>query len=141
MIRLTFLWLIVTAVAMYTWRDWFKGLCGLILLIGILEMPDVPRTMFGIGGLNFFNLLLLNVLAAWLVARHRENLKFDLPMHVGALLALYLGFVLIGFYRLYEHPSYMVETRAGLIQEYLVIADSFNYRINAPAHISVQEVI
>jgi O-antigen ligase len=120
MIRLSLLWIVVTAVAIYTWRDWFKGLCGLILLVGVLEMPDVPRTMFGIGGLNFFNLLLANVLAAWLVARHRENLKFDLPPHVGALLAVYLGIILIGFYRLYEHPSYMVETRAGLIQEYLI---------------------
>jgi O-antigen ligase len=120
MIRLTFLWMIVAAVAIYTWRDWFKGLCGLIVLVGVLEMPDVPRTMFGIGGLNFFNLLLVNLLAAWLIARHRENLKFDLPPHVGALLAIYLGVILIGFYRLYSHPSYMVETRAGLIQEYLI---------------------
>ena len=120
MIRLSILWIVVTAVAIYTWRDWFKGLCGLIVLVGILEMPDVPRTMFGIGGLNFFNLLLVNVLAAWLIARHRENLKFELPAHVGVLLTIYLGLILIGFYRLYEHPAYIVETRMGLIQEYLI---------------------
>jgi O-antigen ligase len=120
MIRLSLLWIVVSAVAIYTWRDWFKGLCGLILLLGVLEMPDVPRSMFGIEGLNFFNLLLFNVMCAWLIARHKENLKNDLPAHVGALLFIYLMLVLVGFYRVYENPAYLGMTRAQLISEYLI---------------------
>jgi O-antigen ligase len=119
MIRLTILWIVVSAVAIYTWRDWFKGLCGLILLVAVLEMPDVPRTMFGIEGLNFFNILLLNVVSAWLIARHKENLKNDLPVHIAALLAIYLGIILVGFYRMYKDPAFMTETHTQLVSEYL----------------------
>ena len=97
MIRLTVLWTVVLCIGIYTWKDWFWGLCGLVVLVGILEMPDVPKSMFGVPGLNFFNALLVNVVIAWLVARHREKLEVDLPNHLGILLAIYLGFVLSGF--------------------------------------------
>jgi len=126
MIRLTLFWLVGAFVAVYTWRDWFKGLCGLVALVAILEMPDVPRTMFGIDGLNFFNVLLLNVTAAWITARYKENLKFDLPAHVTVLLVLYLIIILLGFYRLFENRVYMIQTYAttetadNMIRDYLL---------------------
>ena len=126
MIRLTVFWLLVSFVGIYTWRDWFKGLCGLVMLVAVLEMPDVPRSMFGIEGLNFFNLLLLNVTVAWMVARYRENLKTDVPAHLTTLLLIYLAIVLISFYRLYENRVYMIQTygltytTGSLISEYLI---------------------
>jgi O-antigen ligase len=121
MIRLTVFWTAVLLIGAYSWKDWFWGLCGLIIMVGLLEMPDVPKTVFGISGLNFFNALLLNVIIAWLVARHRENLEWDFPAHIWILLVMYLGIVLFGFYRMYGDRSYLEhETTSTLIREYLI---------------------
>jgi O-antigen ligase len=120
MIRLTVFWVAVSVIAVYTWKDWFRGLCGLILMVGILEMPDVPKSIFDIDGLNFFNVLLLNVAVAWIIARYKENLKSDLPQHLTILAVIYLAIVLIGFARLYVDRTNMIETRAGIIKEYFV---------------------
>ena len=118
MIRLSVLWLAVGGIAVYTWKDWYRGLCGLILLIGILEYPDVPKSMFGITGLNFFNLLLLNVLAAWFVKREREQLTWDLPPHVTALLLAFVGVIVIGFIRLIRSPGFMEVGSTTIVAEY-----------------------
>jgi O-antigen ligase len=119
MIRLTALWLAVFAVGIYTWRDWFRGLCGLVLLLGILEYPDIPRAMFGVPGLNFFNLLLVNVVFAWAAQRRHEQLKWDLPAHVTGLLVIYLLIVLIGWVRLFRDPAYLEDSSVTLVNEYL----------------------
>jgi len=119
MVRLTALWLVVTAVGIYAWKDWFRGLCGLVLLLGILEYPDIPRAMFGIPGLNFFNLLFFNLLFAWLVQRRREELKWDLPAHVASLLFVYLLIVVIGWIRMFREPTFMEESPVTLVNEYL----------------------
>src|SRR5581483_5898292 len=105
-----------------SWKDWFKGLCGLVVLIGILEYPDVPKSMFGIPGLNFFNLLLLNLTLAWMVGRSRERLAWDMPSHIAALLSLYVAVILIGWLRLYFDRGLMsaTETTGSIISEYLV---------------------
>ena len=46
-------------------RDWFRGLCFMLPLLAVLERPDMPREVLGIGGLNPFNILMLIVLIAW----------------------------------------------------------------------------
>jgi O-antigen ligase len=122
MIRLSALWLMVIFVGAYAWKDWFKGLCGLVLLIGILEYPDVPKSIFGITGLNFFNLLLVNVFFAWQTQRLKEKLTWDMPAHLNVLLILYAGVILVGFYRMYSDPGLLVfsETKGSMIAEYLV---------------------
>jgi O-antigen ligase len=119
MIRLTALWLVVFAIGIYTWKDWFKGLCGLVLLLGILEYPDVPRSMFGVPGLNFFNLLLVNAIVAWLAQRRHEGLKWDMPAHISALLFVYLGIIVIGWVRLFRDPAYLEDSSTALVVEYL----------------------
>ena len=53
-------------VGLYAWKDWYKSLCALIVLMAFLEHPDMPRTMFSIQGLNPWNLLLLVIIVAWL---------------------------------------------------------------------------
>jgi hypothetical protein len=122
MIRLTVLWLAVFFVGAYAWKDWFRGTCGIVLLIGILEYPDVPKSIFGITGLNFFNLLLINVFFAWQAQRQREKLKWDMPPHMNVLLLLYLGVILVGWYRMYSDPGFMAatETKGSMIAEYLI---------------------
>jgi hypothetical protein len=91
-------------------------------LIGILEHPDVPKSIFGITGLNFFNLLLVNVFFAWQAQRQREKLKWDMPPHMNVLLLMYLGVILVGWYRLYSEPGFMAatETKGSMIAEYLI---------------------
>jgi O-antigen ligase len=122
MIRLSALWCVVIFVGAYAWKDWFRGLCGLVLLIGILEYPDVPKSIFGVTGLNFFNLLLINVFFAWQAQRIRERLTWDMPAHINVMLLMYLTVLLIGFYRMYSDPGLMqyTETKGSMIAEYLI---------------------
>ena len=106
----------------YAWKDWFRGTCGIVLLIGILEYPDVPKSIFGITGLNFFNLLLVNVFFAWQAQRQREKLKWDMPPHLNVLLLMLPGVILVGCYRMYSDPGFMAatETKGSMIAEYLI---------------------
>ncbi|HEX5633875.1 MAG TPA: hypothetical protein VFX50_11640, partial [Gemmatimonadales bacterium] len=91
MIRLSALAIYVMAAALYAWKDWYKSLCALILLMAVVEHPDMPKSILGIQGLNPWNLLLLVVVAAWLKGRRDEHLTWDLPRHITVLLVLYLG--------------------------------------------------
>jgi O-antigen ligase len=94
------LWAAVFGVFTYTWKDWYRGLCGLIALLSIMEHPDVPKQMLGIPGLNPFNLLLANVMAAWFVQRKNEGLRWDLPRTISVLLVLSVGVVVFGFVKM-----------------------------------------
>ncbi len=100
MIRLTLLWLVVFGVLAYSWKDWYRGLCGLVVMMAIIEHPDMPKEMFGIPGLNPWNLMMLNILLAWLSQRRNEGLRWDMPRHITFLLLLYLGVVLVSFVRI-----------------------------------------
>ncbi len=107
MIRLTLLMLFVTFLTIYAWRDWYKALCGAILLMAVVEHPDMPRTLLGIQGLNPWNLVLASVLGAWLVRRREEGLTWDMPRHMNLWLVLYAAVIVIGFFR-------MLHDRSGL---------------------------
>jgi O-antigen ligase len=123
MIRLSALAVVVTVLAVYAWKDWFKSLCGLILLMVVVEHPDMPKSLLGIQGLNPWNLLLLDVVLAWAVSRRRERLIWDMPRHVNVLLLLYLGVVLVGFFRLMAVREILPSvgtTRLAFTSEYFV---------------------
>ena len=66
MIRYTLLTTAILFLAAYAWRDWYKVLCALIVMMAFVEHPDMPKEMFGIPGMNPWNVLLLAVLASWL---------------------------------------------------------------------------
>jgi hypothetical protein len=104
MIRLSFLFLFIVSLALYAIKDWYVALCGLIALMAVVEHPDMPKTLFGVQGLNPWNLLLLVVVAAWLGSRRRERLVWDMPRSVNVLLLAYLGVVLVGFFRRARGP-------------------------------------
>ncbi len=108
MIRHTLLFALVISLAIYAFRDWFKSLCGLILLMSVIEHPDMPKTMLGIQGLNPWNVLLLFVVLGWLTSRGREGLTWDMPLHMNLLLVAYCLLVVIGFGRMLfdRHGSY-----------------------------------
>lgn len=130
MIRLSLLYLLILSVAVYAFRDWFRSLCALILLMAVVQHPDMPKTMFGIQGLNPWNFLLAFVILGWLTSRRREGLFWDMPRHISLLLLLYLGVVLVGFYRMWAGPHVddirlkdlenASTSSAYLVSEYLV---------------------
>lgn len=100
MIRYTLLTFFVAFLSAYAFRDWYKSLCGLVVLMAVIERADMPRQMLGITGLNAWNILMLFVLAGWFVSRKREKLKWDMPPEITVLLLAYLAVVLIGFVRM-----------------------------------------
>jgi len=100
MLRITLLWMFISFLAVYAWRDWYKALCGLILLMAVIEHPDMPKTLAGIQGLNPWNILMGFVLMAWFFTRNREGLQWDLPGRITVLLLLYLAVILIAFNRM-----------------------------------------
>ncbi len=105
MIRLTLLWCFIAFLSVYAWRDWYKALCGLILLMAVIEHPDMPKSLYGIQGLNPWNIALVSVLLAWFFSRRREGLRLDLTPGVALLLVFYFGLIVIGFFRLLEDPA------------------------------------
>jgi O-antigen ligase len=120
-IRIALLTLLIIGLAVYAWRDWFKALCGLIVLMAVMEHPDMPKNIMGVQGLNPWNILMLDILLAWLVARRREGRIWDMPRSVNVLLLLYLAVVLVGFVRMMVDRAYMEEITIGyLIGEYLI---------------------
>jgi O-antigen ligase len=121
MLRAYALWTLVAILTVYAWRDWFKSLCGLILLMAVIEQPDMPKSIMGIQGLNPWNILMVSVVLSWAVSRRREGLVWDMPRPIAVLLLLYLGVVLAGFARLMADRSHLEGTTTlGLVSENLI---------------------
>jgi O-antigen ligase len=120
-IRVTVLYLLVAGLSAYAWKDWFKSLCGLILMMAIFEHEDMPKMMFGIQGLNMWNVLFVVIVLAWAVSRRREGLIWDMPRPVGVLLLIYLGVIVIGVLRAVGDRSYIQDyPLKNLISEELI---------------------
>jgi len=96
-IRGTAFCIVVAALLFYTWKDWFGGLCGLILLAFFKGNPFFPERFANIQGMNLYNMAYANVLLAWLMHRRREGLRWDMPAHMNTLLLLWLAVLLFGW--------------------------------------------
>jgi O-antigen ligase len=120
MIRTTLLWALVTAISVYAWRDWYKALCGLILMMAVVQHPDVPSSVLGIPGLNPWNIALLSIVVAWLTARRQEGLTWDLPGHVVGLLCVYLAVMLVSSARMMADREVLHETISYLVGEHFI---------------------
>ena len=115
-IRLLLLSAIIIGLALYAWRDWFKSLCGLILLTTILEHPEMPKHIMGIQGLNPWNTLLAVVVVAWLCARRREGLRWDLPGYAGWVFLGYVGCTFVAYVRgVFDLSSFPAEHRESFL--------------------------
>jgi O-antigen ligase len=112
MIRTTLLWMLIAFLAAYSWRDWYKALCGLILLMAVVEHPDFPKSIMAVQGLNPWNILLFIVVVAWLAARGREGLKWDMPRQFRNLLVIYFLIIIISFVRLLSDMGPLQELAA-----------------------------
>lgn len=130
MLRLTLLTLFVTVISLYAFKDWYKSLCALILLTGVVQHPDMPKTMLGIQGLNPWNILLLFVLIGWLSSIQKERMSWDMPKHITFLLVVYFVFVVVAFLRMAGNVGALNEwelalggdplTRLGLFSEHII---------------------
>jgi len=120
-IRITALYILVTFLCIYAWKDWFKSLCGLILLMAVIEHPDMPKSILEIQGLNLWNVLFVMIFLAWATSRRREGLRWDMPRHVTVLLLMYLGVILVGALRVVSDRGHMGDYPLGsLISEELI---------------------
>jgi len=119
MIRYSVLSLFVTGLIVYAWKDWCKALCALVVMLAVLERPDMPKTMFGIQGLNPLNIALFGILLAWAAHRSREGYKWDAPAWFNVLFSLYVLIVFTAFVRLYFDPP-PSQSGGELISEFLV---------------------
>lgn len=112
MIRTTLLWMFVAFLAAYSWRDWYKALCGLILLMAVVEHPDFPKSVMGVQGLNPWNILLFIICVSWLASRSREGLRWDMPAKFRNLLIIYFAIVAIAFLRMLIDMDPMIQMAA-----------------------------
>jgi len=120
-IRILVLYLSVAGLSVYAFKDWFVSLCGLIVMMAVIQHEDMPKTMFGIQGMNMWNLLFAVIFVAWLIARRKELLRWDMPRHINVLLIMYLGVVLMGVLRAIFDRSYIEDyTVKSLISEEVI---------------------
>ncbi len=106
-IRHIALYVVVTGLSLYAWKDWFKSLCGLILLMAFIENRNMPRSLFGIPGLNPWNVLFLIIFLAWIAKRRSDRLVWDMPRRMTMTLLLYLGVIVVGVLRAVLDRSYI----------------------------------
>jgi len=83
--------------AVYSWKDWFKALCGLILVTAVMGYSDFPERFGGIQGLNLWNIIFANASLSWLISRRKQGLIWDMPKPVNFLLVLWLVIILVGW--------------------------------------------
>ncbi|NLX13669.1 MAG: O-antigen ligase family protein [Phycisphaerales bacterium] len=120
-IRVALLTVVVTGLAIYAWRNWFVSLCGLILLMAVMQHPDMPTNIGGIQGLNPWNILMADILLAWAMTRSQGRYVWDMPRYVNILLILYLGVVVVGFLRMMvDRPGLEHLSIGYLVSEHLI---------------------
>jgi O-antigen ligase len=119
--RVIILYVVVVGLCLYAWKDWFKSLCGLILMMAFIEHEDMPSKLLGLQGLNTWNVLFSTILLAWLVRGHHDRYPWDLPPYVRVLLLSYGGVILLGVLRASFDRSHIEDyPLSSLISEELI---------------------
>lgn len=109
MIRYTLLWLLVSFVCVYSFKDWFKALCLALPLLAFLERPDMPRAILDISGANPFNLMLGFILMGLASQKAKENLYWPVDKTITRLMILYAVIMAISTFRGMMDPGAMRE--------------------------------
>lgn len=100
MIRYTAILLFFTLLCAYAFKDWFKALCVLIGMMAVIERPDMPSNMFGITGLNPWNIAMLSILCAFSIAREKRDATQAPMRFIGFLAIAYLIVVMTSTIRM-----------------------------------------
>ena len=120
-IRQLAVYIFVAILLVYAWKDWFKSLCGLILLTAVMGRLDFPKSLGGIQGLNVWNVLFADIFLAWLMDRRRQGLPWDMPTKINVFLVLWLVVILVGWVRMMVDRSQLAHITTGaLISEQLI---------------------
>lgn len=129
-IRLTLLYFVVGSLCIYAFKDWFKALCGLILLVAFVEHADMPNSLFNIQGLNPWNFLMTCTLLACALKWKKEQLKWDMPAKINVLLVMFVIIMTVAYIRMINDIDGIVEyftlrnvkapSKALLTSEYFV---------------------
>jgi O-antigen ligase len=137
MIRYTILIFVITVLCLYSFKDWYKSLCALILLVGVMEHPDWPKSLMGVQGANPWNLLLLFVLMGWFAARKRAPDQAVLPKNIKTLFFLYFTIIIVSVYRMMVDREGLIDwvmytnqeipSTLGMVSEHLI--NSFKWLI------------
>jgi hypothetical protein len=105
----------------YAWRNWFVSLCSSFVLMAFLEHPDMPKSIGGIQGLNPWNILIANIIFAWLRDRSSRGLSWDFPPGIGRMVLLYFGVLFISSIRMLLDPPDIEDYSFGsAISEYFI---------------------
>ncbi|MGD8910611.1 MAG: O-antigen ligase family protein [Chromatiales bacterium] len=98
--RIYLLWVVILFFTFYAWKDWWKTLCFLIVLMAFIERPDMPKTVFNIPGMNPWNLLMMfTLMAFWVTEKKGGRAGIKIEGRVVFLIWWYLAVILISFAR------------------------------------------
>jgi len=87
-LRVVLLWGVIAYLSIHAFKDWYRSLCGLLVLMAIIERPDIPKSLLGITGLSPWNILFAVILLAWFANKDKEP-KFLIPGNI----KFYLGWL------------------------------------------------
>ena len=120
-IHITALCFATFALCIYALIDWFKPNLGLIIMTAFVMHPSFPTNIAGIQGLNLWNLVLANILLAWLLNRRGERLFWDMPRIINVFLVLWLGVLIVAWVRMVVDRSTMPDyPLVGLVSDYII---------------------
>ncbi len=114
MIRLTLLIGFISFLCVYVWKDWYKTLCALIVLMAVIQHPDMPTKMMGIQGLNAWNLLMLLIMISWFINSRHEHLTWNPPKSMTILFSIYIIVIISSFVRMIGDTHLIGETMIAL---------------------------
>ena len=120
MIRITLLWLFVTVMSVYAWRDWYRAVCALIVMMAVIQHPDMPKSLFEVQGLNPWNIVLASTMCAWWRARRREGLTWDMPRKITVLAILYMLVMALAFARMIVDRDLLKESLGYLVGDHAI---------------------
>lgn len=101
MIRYSLLFIAVLVIAIMAQKNWYRALCFMLPLLAVLERPDMPRQMLGIGGLNPFNILLGIILIAWFFQKRFDGSHWTAGKAATRLLIAYIVVISVSVLRAY----------------------------------------
>jgi O-antigen ligase len=123
-IRIALCILLTLFFSVYAWRNYFVSLCAAILMMAIMQHPDVKdnlKSIGGIQGLNLWNFLMLNVMLAWWRDRQRQRRTWDAPRNLKRLLICYFLVVAVSVLRLLANPSgWEVPSAGWVVSEFFI---------------------
>ena len=105
----------------YARRDWFIALCGALLLMAVVQHPDMLRNVGGIQGLNPWNMLMLSVTCELARSAEKAGPCLGHADRCDWLLVLYGSVVTVAFLRMIvDHRNIEQFSTAFLVSEHLI---------------------